>query len=167
MNKLITPLLFSAFILILLMNLAQATDESSELHIDEEAFLFSDIPSVFSASKYEQQVTEAPARISIITSDEIQRHGHRLNENIYDSVVADRDFQIDLDLIERVALIWNPLETASIKLLYGSAFPTNCIFTMAMRPKSPPGLDPETIDSSELIMKQQLNYDLIIIAWVY
>ncbi len=48
-----------------------------ESSLDDEELLFGDIPSVFSASKYEQKVTEAPARISIVTADEIQRYGHR------------------------------------------------------------------------------------------
>ncbi len=86
MKKLFTPPFFSALILILLMHLAQTADEASELHIDEEALLFSDIPSVFSASKYEQKVTEAPARISIITSDEIQRYGHRTLVDVLNTI---------------------------------------------------------------------------------
>ena len=39
--------------------------------------LFQDIPSVYSASKYEQKVTKAPASISIVTSDEIKKYGYR------------------------------------------------------------------------------------------
>lgn len=39
--------------------------------------LFQDIPSVYSASKYEQKVTKAPASISIVTADEIKKWGYR------------------------------------------------------------------------------------------
>jgi iron complex outermembrane receptor protein len=43
----------------------------------EETALFQDIPSVYSASKYEQKVTKAPASISIVTGDEIKKWGYR------------------------------------------------------------------------------------------
>lgn len=43
----------------------------------EEAILFQEIPSVFSASKYEQKVTEAPSAVSIVTAEEIRRYGYR------------------------------------------------------------------------------------------
>ncbi len=39
--------------------------------------LFQDIPSVYSASKYEQKVTKAPASVSIVTADEIKKWGYR------------------------------------------------------------------------------------------
>ena len=52
----------------------------------EEAMLFGDIPSVFTASKYEQKITDAPARISIITGDEIQRYGHRTLVEILNTI---------------------------------------------------------------------------------
>lgn len=43
----------------------------------EDDMLFADIPSVFTASKYEQKASDAPARISVITAEEIQRYGYR------------------------------------------------------------------------------------------
>ena len=49
---------------------------SNELD-DTEMLLFDDIPSVFSASKYEQKVTEAPARINIVTAREIEHYGYQ------------------------------------------------------------------------------------------
>ncbi len=72
----------------------------------------------------------------------------------------------------RVALIWNPLETTSIKLLYGSAFrapnPYELYYHDGNDTQKPSmGLDPETIDSYELILKQQLNHNLNIVASVY
>ena len=51
-----------------------------------EEILFQDIASVYSASKYEQKVTEAPARISIVTADEIQRYGYRTLADILNSL---------------------------------------------------------------------------------
>ena len=42
-----------------------------------ELTLFEDIPSVVSASKYEQKVTEAPSSVSIVTAAEIKRYGYR------------------------------------------------------------------------------------------
>jgi len=44
---------------------------------NEEDLLFADLPSVFTASKYEQKVTDAPARVSVITAEEIRRYGYR------------------------------------------------------------------------------------------
>ena len=44
--------------------------------VDETA-LFSEIPSVFAASKYEQKITEAPSAVSIVTGDEIRQFGYR------------------------------------------------------------------------------------------
>jgi iron complex outermembrane receptor protein len=49
---------------------------SSQPVAKEEA-LFQDIPSVHGASKYEQKVTEAPSSVTIVTADEIKKHGDR------------------------------------------------------------------------------------------
>ncbi len=133
---------------------------SNELD-DTEMLLFDDIPSVFSASKYEQKVTEAPARINIVTAKEIETYGyqnladilrsvpgfytsydrnysytgvrgfgipgdydtriltlvdgHRVNENVYDSLSTMRGFVLDVDLIERVEIVRGPASS-----LYGS-----------------------------------------------
>ena len=57
---------------------AQAgVSESESLLNSEDALLFQDIPSVYSASKYEQKVTKAPASVSIVTADEIKKYGYR------------------------------------------------------------------------------------------
>jgi iron complex outermembrane receptor protein len=51
-----------------------------------ENILFSDIPSVYGASKYDQSVDEAPASVSIITAAEIRRYGYRTLGDILRSV---------------------------------------------------------------------------------
>ena len=52
----------------------------------EEMILFQELPSVFGASKYEQKPSEAPAAISIVTAEEIQRYGYRTLSDILRSV---------------------------------------------------------------------------------
>ncbi len=39
--------------------------------------LFRDIPSVFGASKHEQEIGEAPSSVSLVTADEIRKYGYR------------------------------------------------------------------------------------------
>jgi outer membrane receptor for ferrienterochelin and colicins len=51
-----------------------------------EDLLFQDIPSVYTASKYEQKVTKAPASISIVTADEIKKWGYRSFSDILSSL---------------------------------------------------------------------------------
>lgn len=98
--------------------IAQTDIVDLDSSLGDEEILFGDIPSVFSASKYEQKVTEAPARISIVTADEIQRYGHRtlvevLNslpgfQTSYDrnySFVGVRGFSIPGDYNTRILLL--------------------------------------------------------------
>ena len=53
-----------------------------------------EVEEVFTASKWVQSVTEAPAAVSIITSDEIRRHGYRTLAEILQSV---RSFFVTYD----------------------------------------------------------------------
>lgn len=53
------------------------TSQSEALPKNDDEFLFQEIPSVYTASKYEQKVSKAPASISIVTSDEIKKWGYR------------------------------------------------------------------------------------------
>ncbi len=54
--------------------------------LNEETILFGQIPSVFSASKYEQKSTEAPSRVTIVTANEIRMYGYRTLSDILQSV---------------------------------------------------------------------------------
>jgi outer membrane receptor for ferrienterochelin and colicins len=68
-----TVTLLTAFSLLLPAMLAgQETKKEGE-----ESLLLSEIPSVFGASRFNQAVTEAPASVSVITSDEIVAYGWR------------------------------------------------------------------------------------------
>ncbi len=73
---------------------AQSDFSSPDSIIAEETMLFQEIPSVYSASKYEQKVTEAPSSVSIITSDEIKKYGYRTFGDILRSI---RGFQVTND----------------------------------------------------------------------
>lgn len=60
-----------------------------------EEMLFLEIPSVFTASKYEQKVTAAPSTVSIVTRGEISKYGYRTLADILRSV---RSFHTSYDL---------------------------------------------------------------------
>lgn len=45
--------------------------------MDEGELLFGEIPSVTSASRYEQPVTQAPASVSVVSADQIKKYGYR------------------------------------------------------------------------------------------
>ena len=55
-----------------------AQDDPNELFdLSLEELMEVDVDTVYSASKYEQKLSEAPSSITIITADEIQRYGYR------------------------------------------------------------------------------------------
>lgn len=56
--------------------IAQSDDDFGD-GLGSELSLFEEIPSVFGASKYNQKVIDAPASVSIVTSDEIKKFGYR------------------------------------------------------------------------------------------
>ena len=86
-------LLLTLFILLYAVpSLAQETSPSPAA--SDEMTLFQDIPSVYSASKYEQKVTEAPSSVSIITADDIRKYGYRTLADILRSV---RSFYVTND----------------------------------------------------------------------
>src|SRR5437773_7487775 len=53
-----------------------------------------EVPTVVTASKHEQKVTEAPSSVSIVTADEIKKFGYRTLTDILRSV---RDFYVTYD----------------------------------------------------------------------
>ncbi len=71
---------------------AQAIPDLSQLSLQELGQL--NIDSVYSASKYEQKITEAPASVTIITSGQIERYGYRTLADILRSV---RGFYVTYD----------------------------------------------------------------------
>ena len=73
---------------------AQTDLAALDSSLGDEDLFFGDIPSVFSASKYEQKITEAPARISIVTADEIRHYGYRTLLEVLNSLPG---FQISYD----------------------------------------------------------------------
>jgi iron complex outermembrane receptor protein len=66
--------------------LAAAEPELYDPTMDDESMLFMDIPSVYSASKYEQSISDAPAWVSVVTADEITKYGYRTLDDILESV---------------------------------------------------------------------------------
>jgi outer membrane receptor for ferrienterochelin and colicins len=82
-------ILSCGFVIMLLQPLAFAGDDLATLEpasSESNTPLFGDIPSVYSASKYEQKVTKAPASISIVTGDEIKKYGYRTFGQILSSL---------------------------------------------------------------------------------
>ncbi len=69
----------------LILPLLIAPVSASELS-EEESLLFSKIPVVTGASKHEQRVSEAPASVTIVTAEQIQRFGWRTVGEILDGV---------------------------------------------------------------------------------
>lgn len=136
---------------LILLNSMNVRAEEDEFGFDDEALLFSDIESVFTASKFSQKITEAPARISIVTANEIEQYGyrsladvlntltgfqtsydrtysyvgargfgvpgdynsrilllidgHRVNENVYSSMVIDNGLAVNIDIIDRIEVV--------------------------------------------------------------
>lgn len=54
--------------------------------LGEEAMLMGETPIVYSAAKYEQKITEAPAAVTIITADQIRKYGYRSLHQVLQSV---------------------------------------------------------------------------------
>ncbi len=61
-------------------------EEASAVGSDAEALYFTDVPSVYSASKFEQPILEAPSAVTIVTAEEIRRFGYRTLAEILASV---------------------------------------------------------------------------------
>ena len=81
--------LVTCIVYLSIQTLAIAEDDFAKLEPtakDSNIPLFQDIPSVYSASKYEQKVTKAPASVSIVTADEIKKYGYRTFGQILSSL---------------------------------------------------------------------------------
>jgi outer membrane receptor for ferrienterochelin and colicins len=69
--------------------LAQNTRTTPDLtDMSVEQLMSIDIDSVYGASRFKQKVTEAPASVTIITSEEIQRYGYRTLADILRNVTG-------------------------------------------------------------------------------
>jgi outer membrane receptor for ferrienterochelin and colicins len=73
---------------------AQQNDPQPSAPPGEEMLLFREIPSVSSASKYEQKVTEAPSSVSIVTASDIKKYGYR---TLADILRSTRSFYVTYD----------------------------------------------------------------------
>ncbi len=63
---------------------ALATKDFTEMSLDELGAI--KVPTVYGASKHEQNVTEAPSDVTIVTADEIKKSGYRTLAEILNSV---------------------------------------------------------------------------------
>jgi iron complex outermembrane receptor protein len=97
-----------------------------------ELLLFREMPVVIAAAKYEQTINEAPASVTIITSEDIERYGYRTLEEVFASVrgfyvsndrnysyVGVRGFSRPTDYNNRILLLLNG-HTLNDRM-YGSA----------------------------------------------
>jgi len=91
-------ILVTLFLLPLLASsraMAQKKDQTPNLlDMSLEDLMAVDVDSVYGASGFKQKVTEAPASITIITSEEIQRYGYRTLADILRNV---RGFYVSSD----------------------------------------------------------------------
>ncbi|HMJ90891.1 MAG TPA: TonB-dependent receptor plug domain-containing protein, partial [Candidatus Acidoferrum sp.] len=141
---------------------AERSGTNAFMEMSFEDLLEVKVDRIYAASKFEQDISDAPASVSIITSDEIQRYGHRhladvlrsvrglyvtddrnysyigvrgfarpgdynsrvlllidghrMNDNIYDSMYLGHDSVVDVDIIDRVEIIRGPSSS-----IYGSS----------------------------------------------
>src|SRR5439155_11225482 len=63
-----------------------ATKPLEPTDISFEELVKLEIPTVEAASKYRQKTTEAPSSVTIITSDEVKKYGHRTLADILQTV---------------------------------------------------------------------------------
>src|SRR5439155_10117118 len=63
-----------------------AAGRAEPAEISLEQLMKMEIPVVEAASKYKQKITEAPSSVTIITSDEVKKYGHRTLADILQTV---------------------------------------------------------------------------------
>ena len=66
------------------LSVQQRPRDPTELTLDE--LMRMEIPKVYGASKYEQKTTEAPSSVTIVTSEEVKKFGHRTLADLLQSV---------------------------------------------------------------------------------
>jgi outer membrane receptor for ferrienterochelin and colicins len=54
-----------------------SAEEPAPPQDSDEAILFQEIPSVYGVSRFEQRITEAPSFVTLVTAEEISKHGYR------------------------------------------------------------------------------------------
>ena len=70
-------------------NVDLASTNSSDLaDMSLEKLMEIEVPTVYAASKFEQKETEAPASVTVITSDDIKRFGYRTLADVLQSVAG-------------------------------------------------------------------------------
>jgi outer membrane receptor for ferrienterochelin and colicins len=62
------------------------TKEADLTNLSLEALMEIEVPKVYGASKFEQRTTEAPSSISLVSSDEIKKYGHRTLGDVLQSL---------------------------------------------------------------------------------
>ena len=70
------------------------TPDSQPVPLSLEQIMQVEIPSVVGASRFAQQVVDAPATVTIVTSDEIERFGYRTLSDLLRGV---RGFYVTYD----------------------------------------------------------------------
>jgi len=126
---------------ILLFSLVVFAQQTDLTELDLDALIALEIDTVYTASKYEQKVTEAPSSISIVTADEIKKYGYRDLAEILQSIrgfhttndrnykyVAVRGFGLPSDYNNRVLLLIDGVrhnETIFDSSAIGLEFPVN------------------------------------------
>lgn len=76
---------FAALLFTLAAHADTGTNQTPD-YADMDLTNLMNIPVVFSASKFEQKVTEAPSSVTVITAEEIKRYGYRTLADILNSV---------------------------------------------------------------------------------
>jgi len=65
-----------------------ATNSSDLADLSLEKLMDIEVPTVYAASKFEQKETQAPASVTVITSDDIKRFGYRTLADVLQSVAG-------------------------------------------------------------------------------
>src|SRR5256885_5410151 len=78
------PAVFSVLCASAVTNSGQKPPDLTELSL--EALMEIRVPTVYGASKFEQKTTQAPSSITVVTSDEIKKYGHRTLADVLQSV---------------------------------------------------------------------------------